>query len=119
MEEDTARVNQYEPIPSSTVNKVDLTAGVNIPLIPTRRVEFDGHGAESSDIPTGSDNSPRPPTSSPPVIPQAAAGGESLEGTRIVYSELDRRPNPGSSAPPPQGDEPQYSTVNNFKNPQV
>ena len=114
---DTSSENQYEHIPLSTSTKVELSIGENMPLVSTHRVESVGHtegNNQQSSFQT-------PPTFSPPMIPQAAAEltDEAIEATKIIYSEPNHHPNPGFSAPPPQGDEPQYSSVSNFKNSQV
>ena len=116
MEENATRGNLYEEIHAPVMDKVDLSTGENTPLMPTRMVESDGH-AESNDQLLSLQ---APPTSSPPVIPQAAElSEETIEATKTIYSDLDHHPNPGVSAPPRQGDEPQYSSVSKFKNPQV
>ena len=108
MEEDTSSGNQYEHIRLSTPTKVELSIGENISLVSQCRVESDGDAEGNNE----QSNFQTPPTFSPPMIPQAAA----LEATK---SESDHCPNPGFSAPPPQGDEPQYSSVSNFKHSQV
>jgi hypothetical protein len=116
LEED--RGNQYEHIPSSLPNKVELTIGENVPLVSTQRVES-GYRAEGNNQQL---NLQTPPTFLPPMIPQAAVelNEAAVNVTKtILYSELGHHPNPGFSAPPPQGDEPQYSSVSNFKNSQV
>ena len=114
--------NFYEDIPPSKSRTVDHTPGETVPLI--TRTESDGP-AESGESQLGSDYahaSPiSPPTSSPPVTPQAVAVEEtwtSSEATQKVYSELSHLSNPVIPAPP-VGDEPQYDTVNKFLNPQV
>ena len=122
MEEGNTKENLYEDIPSIP-NKVQVTVGENMPLISTHTVESDGH-AESNDPLPRSHISQTPPISPPtssPVIPQAtvaASTGETVEPTKIVYDEVEHHPNQGFPAPL-QGDEPQYSTVNKFKNAQV
>ena len=114
---DTSSRNQYEHIPLSTPTKVELSIGENMPLVSTHRVESVGH-TEGNNHQMSFQT---PPTFSPPMIPQAAAEltEEAVEATKIIYSKPDHHPNPGVSAPPPQGDEPQYSSVSNFKNSQV
>ena len=114
---DTSSRNQYERIPLSIPTKVELSIGENMPLVSQRRVESDGDAEGNNE----QSNFQTPPTLSPPKIPQAAAEltEEAIEATKIIYSEPDHRPTPGFPAPPPQGDEPQYSSVSNFKNSQV